>query len=1007
MYYIKRRNTKVKKLSKILIILFILLTIASLGIAYINKKPEEKVSITGKNAIAVQRLLEDKTTKEGTVNAENSQYDTIDEKSIILMEYCGDESYVVIPDKINNYEIKEIDARAFENCESLEMIKIPINIAENVKQINGFEKSEISLNDNYIIYTTTKEYTEEYLRYINLTEEEKSKMVVMPRKFKTSLKNIHQNEVQSLAGDELPPLLPTSYDLRNYININVENQGSFGTCYAYGTLKSVETYLSRKGYGTKNLSEIHAAVLSDQGYGGWFHVINNDYFKLGYGPVNEISGTYLTTSKINQRSDYISQAIYNFCAQENYTGSYSDLEVAKSKLLEYAPNYYIMGTKEFEYISGDMKQEDWYTSNVESNRSEIKQYIMNNGSLYAYIGSPSYQYCQTYNGRTVMCGTQESAYDSAHVISLIGWNDNFSASNFPASMGVTQNGAYLALNSWGSTWGQNGCFWISYQDYYVETDVAGITSVSETKVNLQNANITVDTCDYNGQAKTPTIRAFYGDEALLKNTDYTVVSYTNNINAGTGRVILEGTGRFTGRVEKEFTIRARDIKWCNQYLDSDNYIYDGTAKEPVVTVTDGATTLIQDIDYTVTYTNNINIGTATVTITGIGNYTGTATKTYTIVKNEIEVNAEDYNGIYNHAEHGITVNVIYPTSGYTIKYGNDENNCTLDECPKYIDAGTYTIYYKVSADNFDDKKGFATVTINEKDISTTEVSLESDQYIYDGVEKQPKVTINDDGITLIKDTDYTVTYSNNKNAGTSTVTITGIGNYNESTSKTFDIEKADPNYTVPSGLIAMYGSTLKDVSLPDNFTWEEDLDTPVGEEGENTFNCTYTPNDIQNYNIITGIDVTIKVSKALEASFKRYTTKIVENENKIYVSGISPEDTIQDLKNNIETNGKIKIYDAAGREITDETEKSKTGMKLEIYTASEKAEYTLVMMGDINGDGKVDGIDLLKLARYIVELDTNIKGEYLFASNVYPDERVNDIDLLKLARVLVELDSIY
>ena len=69
-------------------------------------------------------------------------------------------------------------------------------------------------------------------------------------------------------------------------------------------------------------------------------------------------------------------------------------------------------------------------------------------------------------------------------------------------------------------------------------------------------------------------------------------------------------------------------------------------------------------------------------------------------------------------------------------------------------------------------------------------------------------------------------------------------------------------------------------------------------------------------------------------------------------------------------------------------------------------EYILTITGDINGDGEINGIDLLKLARYLVQLETNLNNEYLLAGDVYSDEKINNIDLLKLVRVLVGLDTI-
>ena len=60
-------------------------------------------------------------------------------------------------------------------------------------------------------------------------------------------------------------------------------------------------------------------------------------------------------------------------------------------------------------------------------------------------------------------------------------------------------------------------------------------------------------------------------------------------------------------------------------------------------------------------------------------------------------------------------------------------------------------------------------------------------YVYDGKNKQPVVTVKNGSTTLTNGTHYKVSYKNNKNIGTAFVTITGIGNYNGSITKTFKI----------------------------------------------------------------------------------------------------------------------------------------------------------------------------------------------------------------------------
>ena len=66
---------------------------------------------------------------------------------------------------------------------------------------------------------------------------------------------------------------------------------------------------------------------------------------------------------------------------------------------------------------------------------------------------------------------------------------------------------------------------------------------------------------------------------------------------------------------------------------------------------------------------------------------------------------------------------------------------------------------------------------------------------YTGSAKKPNVTVKDGDYTLVEGKDYTVTYSNNTNAGTATVTITGKGNYTGSVSKNFTINKASRDVT--------------------------------------------------------------------------------------------------------------------------------------------------------------------------------------------------------------------
>jgi uncharacterized repeat protein (TIGR02543 family) len=78
-------------------------------------------------------------------------------------------------------------------------------------------------------------------------------------------------------------------------------------------------------------------------------------------------------------------------------------------------------------------------------------------------------------------------------------------------------------------------------------------------------------------------------------------------------------------------------------------------------------------------------------------------------------------------------------------------------------------------------------------------------FTYDGTAKIPQPQVNDGATVLIKDTDYTLAYAANTNAGSAMVTVTGIGNYEGSTNVTFMINPATLTVTPTAGLSKIFG----------------------------------------------------------------------------------------------------------------------------------------------------------------------------------------------------------
>ena len=145
--------------------------------------------------------------------------------------------------------------------------------------------------------------------------------------------------------------------------------------------------------------------------------------------------------------------------------------------------------------------------------------------------------------------------------------------------------------------------------------------------------------EYSGKPITSRLTVKQLGRELDKGKDYTI-SYSDNTNAGTAKVIITGKGKYTGTIEKEFKITPKKITPAVT-LNGTSFTYTGKALKPAVTVKDGDTVLVSGTDYKISYTNNTNAGTASVGITCVGNYTGAAAKSFTIKKAPNAISAKN------------------------------------------------------------------------------------------------------------------------------------------------------------------------------------------------------------------------------------------------------------------------------------------------------------------------------------------------------------------------------
>ena len=257
-----------------------------------------------------------------------------------------------------------------------------------------------------------------------------------------------------------------------------------------------------------------------------------------------------------------------------------------------------------------------------------------------------------------------------------------------------------------------------------------------------------------------------------------------------------------------------------------NSVYDGKEHKwsPAVADKEG-NALVEGTDYEVAYSTsdfrNVT-GTITVTITGIGNYTGKVTRTYEITPKAYTVTTESAQKVYD----GTALTAGGKIEGI-VDGENVEFKVTGSQTNKGTSKNTYSLKWNGSA--IETNYALASETIG--DLTVTEQTIDpgkdpdkpnpnysgvtinkpSDK-VYDGKEHKWSPAVTDkEGNALVEGTDYTVEYSTSdfKNVtGTITVTITGIGNYTGTVTRTYEITAKAYTVTTKSAKKVYDGTAL-------------------------------------------------------------------------------------------------------------------------------------------------------------------------------------------------------
>ena len=424
--------------------------------------------------------------------------------------------------------------------------------------------------------------------------------------------------------------------------------------------------------------------------------------------------------------------------------------------------------------------------------------------------------------------------------------------------------------------------------------------------------IEVEPCTYTGDALEPTVTLKDGNEVIP--TDEYTVEYSNNTNAGTGRVTIKdiaggnyvikektqdftitkaaaptniqsGTLTITNGLHKTYsfdlsTLLPKLTAPCDYgTITYDKKVDTNLGVGSFITLVNGKTGELT-LEANRSGTDEGQFGTITVTIS-TSNYQDIILTINVIAKNRITPT-----GTPTLSKNAIIYGDALNTIALSGKLHDNVNNVDVDGTFEWVDGthipvvgnGTYAaewIFEPTDTEKYLTVSGRSNITV-EKATQYGKVSMAG--YTYGQAPSTPTLT------DRTGDANAQVTYryaaadsgsvqtwdiSNPPalNAGTYRMyaSIGDTDNYYgfEAVYCEFVVAKATPTYTVPTGLTAKYGQTLADVTLPDGWSWMDSSESVGGAStAAKTFQAKFTPKDTENYNTVENIELEVTVNKA-------------------------------------------------------------------------------------------------------------------------------------------------
>ena len=253
--------------------------------------------------------------------------------------------------------------------------------------------------------------------------------------------------------------LPSKFDLRNVDGKNymtsAKDQLQTGTCWSHATMSSIESNMIMKGLGdnSTDLSEAHLVWFSQGAVTSYD--INDPLYNDGNSKTDYNLKLDAFYKGGNPLDAMMSLASWKGAVLESSTYTISDAETFKKN----NKTTFIDDSQRYNSVV-HLTNANVFDGTDSTN---IKQQLMKTGAMYFSYHAPTDNSEQSlYYNKNNYSYYQTKSVSSNHAVALVGWDDSYPKENF--NIQPDTDGAWICKNSWGTDFGDNGYFYISYCD---------------------------------------------------------------------------------------------------------------------------------------------------------------------------------------------------------------------------------------------------------------------------------------------------------------------------------------------------------------------------------------------------------------------------------------------------------------------------------------------------------------------------------------------------------------